>query len=179
MDKHQKFLEFNGKTISFLNKDGVYWVAVKPICEALNVVYTGQLKKLKNHQILGPALYICTMQVSGKGGIQSRNMTCIPEKFIYGWLFSINSDKPEFIEYQKTCYELLYNYFHGTITGRKELLIERLDVDTKIHHLKNELKENDNKYKELHELQQKRKRLSGELNSIDTQIINQTELFTN
>lgn len=49
MNTHHNFLEFNGKNILFKSENGVYWVAVKPICEALNVVYTGQLKRLKNH----------------------------------------------------------------------------------------------------------------------------------
>ena len=34
----RKFLEFNGKTIYFLSKDGDYWVAIKPICDALKLV---------------------------------------------------------------------------------------------------------------------------------------------
>lgn len=177
MDKHQKFLSFNGKNIYFLNKDGVYYVALKPICEALNVVYAGQYKRLQKDPILGPALYICTMQVSGKGGIQARKMTCIPEKYVYGWLFSISSDKIELVEYKRTCYDLLYNHFHGTITNRKELLVERSVVDEKIHQLKAMLKEEDEKFKELSELQTKRKMLSQQLNTIDKELVNQPGLF--
>ena len=119
------------------------------------------------------------MQVSKNGKTQVRNVTCIPEQFIYGWIFSLRSESKELTEYKKTCYELLFNHFHGAITGRKELLIERLDIDTQIHQLKEELKEQDSQYLKLHELQQKRKRLSGELNSIDTKIINQTEISFN
>ncbi|MEM8568318.1 MAG: hypothetical protein AAGF85_17790 [Bacteroidota bacterium] len=37
MKKHSKFLEFNGKTIVFLAIDGEYWIALRHICEALNV----------------------------------------------------------------------------------------------------------------------------------------------
>lgn len=177
MNKHEKFLRFNGKNIFFQNIKGQYYIAVKPICEALNVVYTGQVKKLKNHPILGPALYICTMQVPGKGGIQSRKLTCISEKFVYGWLFSINSDKPELIDYQKTCYELLYDHFHGTITNRKEVLVERSVLDSEILQLKDALKESNENYKQLSELQSKRKMLSQQLNTIDKELINQPGLF--
>lgn len=178
MNKHQKFLEFNGKNLLFLNRDGQYYIAVKPICEALNVVYTGQLKRLKNHPILGPALYICTMQVPGKAGFQARKMTCIPEWFVYGWIFSIASDKPELVQYQKTCYELLYNHFHGTITNRKELLVERSAVDTELHEIKKQLRESgDENFKKLRTLKSKRKLLSTQLNTIDKELVEQPTLF--
>jgi hypothetical protein len=179
MEQHQKFLEFNGKTIVFLSKEGIYWIPLKPICEALNIEYTRSFKNVKNDPILGSELAIQPMQVSKNGKTQVRNVTCIPEQFIYGWIFSLRSESKELTEYKKTCYELLFNHFHGAITGRKELLIERLDIDTQIHQLKEELKEQDSQYLKLHELQQKRKRLSGELNSIDTKIINQTEISFN
>ena len=176
MEKHQKFLEFNGKTIVFLNKDGIYWIAVKPICEALDIDYIRQFKNLKSEHFLSELLSEQTMVAEDK---KLRKMVCLPEKFIYGWIFSLNSKSEALKEYKMKCYELLFDHFHGAITGRKELLIERLDVDTQIHQLKEELKENDSQYLKLHELQQKRKRLSGDLNIIDTKIVNQTELFTN
>lgn len=37
MNKHEKFLKFNGKNIVFLSIDGTYWIAIKPICDALNI----------------------------------------------------------------------------------------------------------------------------------------------
>lgn len=104
-------------------------------------------------------------------------MTCLPEKYIYGWLFSLRSDSPELIEYKRTCYELLYNHFHGTITNRKELLLERNKIETKIFQIKQELEEKDEKYNELGELQSKRKQLSSLLNNIDKELIKQPELF--
>lgn len=108
---------------------------------------------------------------------QVKNMTCLPEKYIYGWLFSLRSDSPELIEYKRTCYELLYNHFHGTITNRKELLLERNKIETKIFQIKQELEEKDEKYNELGELQSKRKQLSSLLNNIDKELIKQPELF--
>ncbi len=48
MKTHQKFLEFNGKNIIFLNVDGTYWIALKPICEALGVDYVRCFKNKCN-----------------------------------------------------------------------------------------------------------------------------------
>lgn len=55
MQKHEKFLEFNGKKIIFLSVDGTYWIALKPILEALNMDADRSIKNLKNDPILGSA----------------------------------------------------------------------------------------------------------------------------
>jgi hypothetical protein len=177
MNTHQKFLEFNGKNIVFLSIDGTYWIALKPICEALNVDVRRSRDIAKKDPILGPELRKQALQVGENGGFQARQMTCLPEKFIYGWLFSLRGNSEELIEYKKTCYELLYNHFHGTITNRKELLLERIEVDKEIGQLKQTLKEQDERYKQLKELENKRKSLSTQLNIIDKELIKQPELF--
>lgn len=179
MQKHQKFLEFNGKKIIFLSVDGTYWIAIRPICEALGIQASRSYKNIKKDPILGSAWSVQTMQVSKNGTFQGRNMTCLPEKYIYGWIFSLRSESTELTEYKRTCYDLLYNHFHGTITNRKELLIERSTVDERISSLKSEMKEQDEKFKELQKLQSKRKKISEELNTFDKELIKQPELFEN
>ena len=172
---HQKFLEFNGNKIIFLNADGQYWIALKPICEILNVNYNRQFQNLKSHRILSG---VFAKQQTHDSINRLQEMICLPEKYIYGWLFSLNSNSPELLAYQNTCYELLYDHFHGTITNRKELLMERNDIDTKIFEIKKELKQDDEKYKVLKELETKRKKLSTQLNSIDKELVQQPELFS-
>ena len=175
--KHEKFLEFNGNKIIFLNADGQYWIAIKPICEALGIDPYRSIKNLKNDPILGPEWSKQTTQVSKNGKMQGRNITCLPEKYIYGWIFSLRSESKQLIEYKRTCYELLYNHFHGTITNRKELLVQRNELDTQIHKLTEELKKDDEKYKQLATLKTKRKTLSTQLNSIDKELVQTPELF--
>ena len=177
MKTHEKFLDFNGKKIIFKSIDGVYWIALKPICEALNIQYVRSFKNVKKDPILGSALSKQTMQVGEKGKKQGRKMTCIPEQFIYGWIFSLRSDSKELNEYKKTCYQLLYKHFHGTITNRKELLLERKDLDTQIHHTIEDLKNSAKKYVELETLQKKRKAVSSKLNNMDKEIVKEPELF--
>lgn len=182
MKTHQKFLEFNGSNLLFLQSNGTYWIAVRPICEALNVVYTAQLKRIKKDAILGPAYTKQTMQVpistqNDRPAFQGREMICLPEMYVYGWVFSINSKSEELFKYKQTCYELLYKHFHGTITNRKELLLERTEIDTRIHNLKESLKEEDEKYKELQKMLTKRKLLTTNLNAIDNELIKEPELF--
>lgn len=172
--QHRKFLEFNGKTIYYLDKDGQYWIAIRPICEALNVGYTPQYKAVKRHKILGDVLSVQTMH-DASGRLQK--MVVLPEKYIYGWIFQIKANSPDLIQYQRLCYEILYDHFHGAITNRKELLLERNTLDTQINKLKKDLRQSDANFKRLHELEQQRKNLSARMNSIDKEIINQLELF--
>jgi len=72
---------------------------------------------------------------------------------------------------------LLYNHFHGTITNRKELLMQRDEVDTSIFKIQEALKVDEERFKELKRLQTKRKSLSQELNSMDKELVKQPELF--
>lgn len=176
MKKHENFLKFNGKTITYLSKNGNYWIPIKPILEALNMDSDRSIKTLKNDPILGSVRSVQTVQVANNGIIQGRKMTCIPEKFVYGWIFSLRSDSKQLIEYKRTCYELLYNHFHGTITNRKELLLERQALDAEINQIRSNIK-SDERSVELRKIEYQRRKLSEALNKNDAENIRQTAMF--
>jgi hypothetical protein len=178
MQKHEKFLEFNGNKMFFLSVDGTYWIALKPIIDALNLESDRYLKKTKRDAFFKGCLDTLSIQVENNGIIQGRNMICLPEKFIYGWICFLNSDNKELMQYKKTCYELLYNHFHGTITNRKELLLQKKAVETEIHTIKVSLKEQDANFKKLQQLEKEKKQIASELNSMDEIMIKQPVLFS-
>jgi hypothetical protein len=177
MKSHEKFLEFKGNKMFFLNVDGTYWIALKPILDALNLESDRYLKKTKRDAFFSGCLDTMSIQVENNGIIQGRNMVCLPEKFIYGWICFLNSDDKDLIDYKKTCYELLYNHFHGTITNRKELLLEKKTIETEIYNIKASLKEQDEAYKKLQQLEVKKKQIATQLSSLDAEIIKEPELF--
>tara|TARA_R100000655_G_scaffold39519_1_gene74798 strand:- start:199 stop:732 length:534 start_codon:yes stop_codon:yes gene_type:complete len=177
MNKHEKFLEFNNNKIFFLNANGIYWIALKPILDALNLESDRYLKRTKRDHFFGTRLDTMSIQVENNGIIQGRNMVCLPEKYIYGWICILNSDNKELEEYKETCYDLLYDHFHGTITNRKELLQERKQIDTEIHKIKKVLKEEDETFINLKRLEGKRKGISLKLNRIDNELTKDPELF--
>jgi hypothetical protein len=115
----EKFLEFNGKVIYFLAKDGQYWIAIKPICEALSVNYDRQYKNLKAHAVFNQ-LYAIQHMVGADNRL--RKMVSLPEQYIYGWLFTINSDNVGLAAYQRECCDILFQHFHGKITSRETLI---------------------------------------------------------
>lgn len=118
----KKFLNFNGTNIYFLDIDGTYWIAIKPICKALNVDYIQQFKNIKIDNILSGVLCKHTMHDASN---RLQEMTCLPEKFIYGWIFSIQSSSEELKKYKKECYEVLFDYFRGAIVKKQEILEDK------------------------------------------------------
>ena len=167
-------IEFNGKRLSVLSKDGNWWVAIKPICEALGVDFEKQRERISRHPILA--------QLPTKQGVVAadnkvREMLCLPERFIYGWLFSINSDSPELIAFQRECYEVLYNHFHGALTGRIEVLAERSAIDVRIAELEQKMQESD-EYQEILRLKKEKTTKTRQLRTLDHDLINtQLSLF--
>lgn len=173
-DETRKFLEFNGKNINVLAKDGQYWVAIKPICEALGVNYERQRQNIQNDEVLCqlPAI----QQVVAADG-KLREMLCLPEKFIYGWLFSINSESDDLKKYKLECYNVLYEYFHGATTKRLTALRVKTDAEIELENLKAELEQTE-VYKKFKEAESKVKGIAKELKEQDKDLLeNQLSLF--
>ena len=123
----------NGVSIQIIEA-GEKMVPVKPICEALGIAFESQFTRLKSDPILGST--ITTSVTVGADGKQ-RNMTVIPMRFVFGWLFRIDSRnvQPEAREsverYQLECYNALYNYFsrhEEFLEWRDHVVEERLIV---------------------------------------------------
>jgi hypothetical protein len=162
-----KTLKFNGKAISLIMADGSWYVAVKPICELLNVDYIQQFKNLKTEDVLGGVL--CKHTTHDSSG-RRQEMVCLPERYIYGWLFSIKSDSSELKEYKLKCYDVLYNHFHGQLTFRYNVLCEKTETLSEIEALENKLK-NSPEVQRLAELKAKRKNCDKTLSDWDTDLL--------
>lgn len=103
-------------------------IPIKPICEALGIDYSTQLKKIKEDED-----WSSVMGLSPTTGADGKiyEMCCISKKYILAWLLSINpaNVKPEarqaVREYRNLCYDILYNYFFGN----QEKIIEQNKVE--------------------------------------------------
>lgn len=103
----------NGTEIVVVD-NGEKWVPVKPICDALGVDYPTQFTKLKNDPILSSIIGLNPM-VGADG--KDREMVTIPFRYVFGWLFRIDSrnvkeeSREAVLKYQLQCYDALYNHF--------------------------------------------------------------------
>ncbi|MFW6020355.1 MAG: phage antirepressor N-terminal domain-containing protein [Bacteroidales bacterium] len=168
-------LQFNGTDIPYVVAGDIVFISIRPICKALGVDYHRQYKNLKNDQILNGVLSVQTMRDSES---RMRKYVALPEKYIYGWLFSINSNVPALQEYKKKCYDVLHQHFRGELTHRNELLRKKAQTKSEMDAIKNELKMDSDKFQRLNKLQGEILRLGKEMKKSDEQIINkQYSLF--
>ena len=163
----KKFLQFNGKTIIFIAADGKYWIALKPICEALNVNWNRQFQNLKNNVILSQ-LFAEQQMVAADGKL--RKMIALPEFNVYGWLMQIQSDSPELLKYQWECYGVLYEYFHGMITQREQILKTKTLDELEIESLEAELEDSE-QYKRITQLRGLNKKRLAQLRNLDKDLV--------
>lgn len=166
MKNLEKFLEFNGKRIAVLLADGTWWVAVKPICEALGVNYNRQFQNIKEDDILSGVF--ANQQTHDTSG-RVQEMLCLPEKFIYGWVFSLRSDASGLVEYKKKCYEVLYDHFHGALTARLNTLSQRDGIAMRIIELEEKLEQSE-EYQEIQKLKKLKTETTKTLNRLDVEL---------
>ena len=79
------------------------FVPIQPLCDAMEVSFSEQLKQVKNDDILKSVIHKFTFQTKDKHTIE---MECLPLKFIFGWIFTIDTKKNKL-----ECYTALYEYF--------------------------------------------------------------------
>ncbi len=96
-------------------ENGEKRVAIRPLCQAMGINPDSQVKNLKNDPILGHS--VTTLRDVTGADRKRYEMVTIPFKFVFGWLFRIDSRnvKPEAREivqkYQLECYNALYAHF--------------------------------------------------------------------
>jgi hypothetical protein len=114
-------------------ENGEKRVAIKPICEALGIDYARQFSKLKTDEILSSVIGL--RPTTGSDGKQYE-MTTIPFKFVFGWLFTINPKnvreeaREAVTHYKLACYEALYNHFayqNEFLEDRQRAIDEKLE----------------------------------------------------
>lgn len=104
-------------------------IAIKPICEALGIDWSSQKQRVERDEILSSTMVmITTVAADGK----EREMCCIPYRFVFGWLFSIDTSRVNeesrlaVVAYKKECYDALYHHFFGT--QRRQLEQNRAEI---------------------------------------------------
>ena len=133
MNEQTRTLAIVNEVSILLIENGEKLVPLKPICEALGVGHQAQIEKVEEDEILKSTIRLSlTVGADGK----QREMKCIPYKYVFGWLFTINPKnvKPEAQEivtkYKMICYDVLYRHFtdHSAFLEQKQQLVnEELD----------------------------------------------------
>lgn len=109
-----KTVKFYGSDIVTAERNGVYYAAMKPICEAIGVQWQAQYNRIMRHPVLKSTVSMMdTVAVDGK----SREMLMLPIEYLNGWLFGIDVNrvnpeiKDKLIAYQRECFRVLDQYW--------------------------------------------------------------------
>lgn len=103
-------------------EDGEVLVALRPICAALGLNWSGQFLRIKRDAVL--ASTVCMTQTVAEDGKQ-RDVVCLPLKFLNGWLFGIDerrvkeSVRDKVLAYKRECYEVLWQHFRPAAEGMR------------------------------------------------------------
>lgn len=135
---NQMFIKFRDHKIEAFYHESEWYVAIRPICKALNVDMENARRRLNRHPILAQLpLHLTVVGSDGK----RRKMMCLPERYIYGWLFALQSRSKELLEYQLSCYDVLYQHFNGSFALRTTALNELSHLNERERKLQNEIDE--------------------------------------
>lgn len=167
MKNIEKFLQFNGTNVSVQIKNGEWFIAIKPICTALKIDYSRQAKDIRAHKIYSQ-LRADLPSVAADGKL--RNMLCLPETLIYGWLANLNSDNEDLVQYQMECHKILHTYFKGAMMDRMLRLTEKNEALERINECKSKLMESSD-YKEILMSQKKIKLIEKSLRMMDKDLV--------
>lgn len=116
-------VNFHNQSLITLQKDGVAYVAMKPICENIGLDWKSQFARIKRDEVLAQGMVIITTPT--KGGLQE--MLCLPIHYLNGWLFGVDTNrvkaeiKETLITYKKECYQALFDYWNNGVAVNHRL----------------------------------------------------------
>lgn len=156
-----KFITFRDRPIYYVVVDGVNYVLIRPLCDALEVDADWQIRELKKDIDL--VAEVCEHTTQLPSDKQSRPFTCIPEEFIYGWIFGIKysntmteETRENLRQYKRECYDVLYRHFHAKVRSITESIKERASLEVEAKKIKARLMENEDfvRWQEINTLKQ-------------------------
>jgi len=137
-------------------------IPIKPICEAIGIDFEPQRKKIYNDQLLAS---VTSLEEAPGADKKTYEMVCLPLKYVFGWLFTINPNnvkeeaKPSVIQYQKECYDAIYDslflsrIYLKEMKERTEAKLQEIEVyKTNFKEAQGKLKQSEGELKELRQL---------------------------
>lgn len=156
-----KFITFRDRPIYYVVVDGINYILIRPLCEALQVDADWQIRELKKDDDLSGEVCEHTTRLPSED--RNRPYVCLPEEFVYGWLFGIKysntmaeETKENLRQYKRECYDILYKHFHAKVRSITESIKERASLEVEAKRIKARLMENEDfvRWQEINTLKQ-------------------------
>jgi hypothetical protein len=128
----QKMVLFYGdEVVAVRVESGEIYVPVRPLCEALGIDSSAQLRRIGRDPVLSQVssgVVVMASPLTNNPYANPQEMTCLPLDFLSGWLFGINANRVKeeirdrLIRYQRECYKVLAEAFEeGRLTAEPDL----------------------------------------------------------
>lgn len=111
---------------AFERDDGVF-VAIKPICDAMGLVWRAQWKRLQEDSIFAEGITVTVMPSAGG----TQETTLLKLQLVHGWLLTIEDKRiadpivrEKVLRYKRECYEVLFRHFSGQAGRTKPQVID-------------------------------------------------------
>ena len=111
-------IKFCGDVLYAVDRPAGVVVAIKPICQALGLDWSMQLRRIKRESIMAEGVVMMT--IPSVGGAQET--ICLRIDLINGWLFGIDEGrvKDDTIrqrvrDYKRNCYRVLFEHFQARL----------------------------------------------------------------
>jgi len=94
-------------------EDGQVLIPIRPICENMGLSWSAQYERINRDPVL--ADLTASVRVTRTEG--SRDLVCLPLRFLPGWLFGVNANRVKkgirdrLLRYQRECYDVLAEAF--------------------------------------------------------------------
>lgn len=94
---------------------GQHFISIESACAALGIEPGVQIERIKADPLLKD--YIDEVAISANGSPRLKKL-CLPLKFIFGWLFSVDAKdvaaakRKALLSYKLDCYTTLYDHFY-------------------------------------------------------------------
>ena len=122
-EQKTELVAFAGRQFMTVKENKNVYIALRPICEALEIDWQAQHKAVMQDDVLKSV--VSRMETTGADG-KRYQMLCLPLDYLNGWLFRIKASHfPEskralIVRYQKECYRALAEHFQS---GRAEAAV--------------------------------------------------------
>ena len=109
---------FHNQSLVTLQKDGIAYVAMKPICENIGLDWEAQRQRISRDEVLNSVA--CMIKATGTDS-KIYKMLCLPLQYLNGWLFGVDTNrvkaeiKDKLITYKKECYQALFDYWNNGV----------------------------------------------------------------
>lgn len=128
-----EIIAFYGQELITAKSDkDIEYVAMKPLCENLELHWRGQRERIMRDDVLKSSVRMIRTQL--QNDLQNRDVLMLHVSYLNGWLFGVDisrlkneATKERIIVYKKECYKVLHNYWNGEDNRSLNERLERLE----------------------------------------------------